>query len=393
MYVGRQCLQSFAASFAIFLSLAGCISLRTAAPEAPEFVLAGATISGSQNLSPDDLLRGLDLKAGSSVTRQTLQQDCGRLDRLRLFYSENCGVRIDGRNLWIDVRVLPAAGPPLMFENFVWTTRKDLLARLKQELPLFTPEIPTDSALNPDIIRVLNKVVAERGILGHVEVDKFWADKGGGGHVFTIVGVKAPVVACIVEGGDAPSAEQVANALPGCARDDFSMPLLNWIAESIVTDLYDSRGYLQPVLEEPIVQFLGERDGKFPVRVVFPISPGPQYRFHSVSFEGIAKSHSAELLAHWKLKPGDIYDTAYVSDFEFNSILSRPWAQHSSTSSDTVEPCELVDEVNRTVSLTLTVTVPKKQETFSPQKQRACGGGPMLFWFVGERFETAPSGK
>jgi hypothetical protein len=322
-----------------------------------------------------------------------LQKACGRLDRLRLFYSENCGVRIDGRNLWIDVRVQPAAGPPLMFENFVWTTRKDLLARLKQELPLFTPEIPSDTALNPDIIRVLNEVVAERGIRGHAEIDKFWADKGGGGHVFMIVGIKAPVVACIVEGENAPSAEQVAEALPGCARDDFSMPLLNWIANDIVTALYNSRGYLQPVLAEPIVQFLGERDGEFPVRVVFPISPGPQYRFQSVSFGGIAKSHSAELLARWKLKPGDIYDTAYISDFEFHSILNQPWAQHSSTSSDTIDQCEHVDEANRFVSLTLTVRVPKNRETFSPEKQRACGGELMNFSFLGERFETASSGK
>jgi hypothetical protein len=393
MYVRRQYVRIFAASFVFLSFLSGCSSFRTAAPEGHEFVLSGATVTGTQNLSPDDLLRGLDLRAGSSVTRQTLQQACDRLDQLRLFYSENCGVRVDGRNLWIDLKVQPAAGPPLMFENFVWTTRKNLLARLKQELPLFTPEIPSDTALNPDVIRVLDKVVAERGIQGHVEIDRFWADKGGGGHVFSIIGIKAPVVACVVGGEDAPSAEQVAKALPGCAREDFSMPLLNWISNDIVTALYSSRGYLHPVLEEPIVQFLGETNGQFPVRVVFPVSPGPQYRFRSVSFEGIARSHSAELLAEWKLRPGDIYDTAYISDFEFKNILNQPWAQHDATSGDTVYPCENVDESTKTVSLTLTVKVPKRQETFSPRRERACGGGLMNFSFVGERFETAPPSK
>lgn len=327
------------------------------------------------------------------MTRQSLQQACDRLGKLRLFYSESCRVRADGRSLWIDLSVEPSSGPPLMFENFVWTTRKNLLARLKQEIPLFTPEIPSDSALNPDIIRVLNNVIAERGIQGHVEIDKFWEDKGGGGYVFEVVGIKAPVVECAVEGEDAPSPEQVAKALPGCARDDFSVPLLNWIANDIVTDLYNSRGYLRPTVEEPIIQFLGERDGKFPVRVTFPISPGPQYRFRSVSFDGIATADSAELLAQWKLEPGDIYDTAYISDFEFNRILNQPWAQHTSASSDTIDQCAHVDEVNRTVSLTLTVKAPKRQETYSREKQRSCGGGLILFSFVGERFEIAPLGR
>jgi hypothetical protein len=393
MYVRRQNVRVLAARLVTLSCLVCCTFSGARSSEDPEFVLAGATTAGTQTLSAGDLLRGLELKAGAPITKSALQQACDRLGKLRLFYSENCRVRIDGHSLWIDVKVEPSAGPPLIFENFVWTTRKNLLARLKQEIPLFTPEIPSDSALNPDIIRVLNRIVAERGIQGHVEIDKFWEDKGGGGHVFEVVGIKAPVVECTVEGEDAPSPEQVAEALPGCARDDFSMPLLNWIADDIATDLYNSRGYLRPTVEEPIIQFLGERDGKFPVRVTFPISPGPQYRFQSVSFEGIARAHSAELLAQWKLKPRDAYDTAYISDFEFNRILNQSWAQHSSTSSDTIDECANVDEVNRAVSLTITVSAPKKRETFSPENARACGGEMMLFSFVGKRFETVPSGK
>jgi hypothetical protein len=370
-----------------------CGSHADAVPKGSDFVLAGVTVTGTENLTAEELLRGLELKAGSPVTMQALRQACDHLSRLRLFYSEKCSVRVDSRNLWIDLKVEPVAGPPLIFENFVWTTRKELLTRLKRELPLFTPEVPEDTALTSDIIRVLDKVVTERGIQGHVEVDRFWAQRGGGGYVFAIVGVKTPVVACVVQGESAPTEQQVAQAVPGCVRDNFETPLLNWIAEEIVGSLYASRGYLRPVVGEPIVEFLGEHDGTFPVRVVFPISPGPQYRFQSVSFGGIAKPHSAELNRKWKLKQGDIYDTAYISDFEFKSILGQPWAQHNATSGDTIHPCESIDESTKTVSLTLTVTAPKKWEKVSPEEQRSCGGGMMFFSFVGENFVTVPTGR
>lgn len=378
------------ASVVVISCLATAARCRAFSSEAGEFVLAGATISGNQNLSPEDLLRGLDLKVGSSVTKKTLQQTCEKIDGLRLFYSEKCSVRIDGSNLWIDLKVTPVAGPPLIFENFVWTTRKALLARLKQEIPLFTPEIPENSGIDPDIIRVLDKVIAERGVQGHAVVDTFWAQRGGGGHVFAIAGIQVPVVSCVITGEDAPSQEEVNKAVPGCVRENFEMPLLSWIAEEIVGSLYTSRGYLHPVVEEPIVQFRGEKDGKFPVRVVFPISPGPQYKFKSVSFEGAARKHSAELLAQWQLKPGDVYNTAYISDFELNQILNQPWAQ-STRSSSYVDSCEHVDEISKTVSLTLTAKPPKKWRTISPDTQRDCGG-TAYFSFVGERFETAPTG-
>ncbi len=96
------------------------------------------------------------------------------------------------------------------------------------------------------------------------------------------------------------------------------------------------------------------------------------------------------MLIRWKLKPGDIYNSAFVSDFEFKSILNQPWAKHSSTSSDTINTCEQVDDLKKTVSLILTMRAPKKRETISPDKQHSCGGGLMFFSFVGERFETAP---
>lgn len=393
MHVKGRHVQILAASLAIPLCLTGCGSLGVATSRQSEFVLAGATITGTNNLTAEDFLRGMDLTAGIPVTDQALRQACERVRQLRIFYSEKCGVRMDGRNLWIDLKVEPVLGPPLIFENFVWTTRKELLARLKRELPLFTPEVPEDTALNSGIIRVLNKVVAERGIQGQVKVDTFWAMRGGGGYVFAVAGLKAPVVACVVQGENAPSEQQVAQAVPGCVRENFETPLLNWIAEEIVGSLYTSRGYLHPVVEEPFVQFLGEHDGTFPVRVVFPISTGPQYRFQSVTFDGIAKSHSAELNRKWKLKQGDIYDTAYVSEFELKGIWDQPWAQHDATSGDAIHPCERIDESTKTVSLTLTVTVPREQETISPEKRRACGGGMMVFSFVGEKFVTAPTGQ
>ena len=98
---------------------------------------------------------------------------------------------------------------------------------------------------------------------------------------------------------------------------------------------------------EPVLQFLGEKDGTYPVRVILPISSGELYRFDSVKFEGLATEHAALLLSKWTLQSGDSYNKAYVDGFIQNEILTAPWARHSKDESDEVLPSHCRPAVKR----------------------------------------------
>jgi outer membrane protein assembly factor BamA len=321
-------------------------------------VLSEVHLVGTDQLTVGDVVRGLNLKLGEPTTRQTLVGACADFKKLRLFRSTHCRPTIHGHSIALDIDV-EGEGMRVVFDNFVWTTRAELLARLKQEIPLFKPGLPESSGLTSDILRVLQQVLDERGIKGSARYDdRFWTNRGM--NVFYVQGISTPVASFQIEGQDAPSPEELAKWSQFYTKEDFSAARLNWVVDFVKRDLYKPRGYLRPVVSEPVVQFLGKQDGTYPVRVILPISSGDLYTFDSVKFEGLAKEHAASLLSKWKLRPGDPYDTAYVNTFISNEILSAPWARHSKAESDDALSCVNTDEGTKKVFLTVMVELPKK---------------------------------
>ena len=213
MFDRSQFSQILLAAFCL-LSIAGCSYSSNVAGSAV-FTLAGVRVSGTQDLSGDDVLRGLNLHIGERTTEDGLHAVCDHLIGLRVFYALSCTSHVEGRAIWFDVTVKGDPEPPLIFDNFVWMTRKALITRLKKELPLFTPEVPYDSALTPKILHVLNQVVAERGIKGSVEQSRFWVDRIG--NVFVVNGISVPVISCEIEGENAPIA-QMLQSLVACEQ-------------------------------------------------------------------------------------------------------------------------------------------------------------------------------
>ena len=70
-------------------------------------------------------------------------------------------------------------------------------------------------------------------------------------------------------------------------KEHFSAALLTWIIQWAIRDSYKSRGRLRQSVGEPVVQFLGEEEGMYPVGIILPISSGDLYTFDFVEFEGL----------------------------------------------------------------------------------------------------------
>lgn len=251
------------------------LSIPSLAAETSSLTLSEVNLVGTKRLSTDDVVRGLDLKLGKATTRQSLLRACNRFQRLQLFESSHCRYRVQRHIISLTIFVEEKwTGWPVVFQNFVWTTRAELLARLKKEIPLFMPELPESSGLTKDIIRVLEQVVAEHGVKAHVIYDDhFWTDKGM--NVFLIDWISTPVTSLQIQGENSPGTEVLRKWSQFYTKEDFSAPRLTWVIQWVIRDLYKPRGYLRPVVGEPIVQCLGEKDGTYPVHVILPISSGP----------------------------------------------------------------------------------------------------------------------
>jgi hypothetical protein len=286
---------------------------------------------------------------------------------LKLFESSHCSYVVHGDNISLTIFVQDKqTGMPVVFDNFVWTTRDELLSRLKRELPLFMPELPESSGLTKDIIRVLEQVAIEHGLKAPVLYDSsFWTLRGM--NVFFIEGISTPVASLQIEGENRPSPEEVLRWSQAYTKENFSAARLTWVTDWLIRDLYAPRGYLNAVVGQPILQCLGEKEDTYPVRVILPVSSGNLYTFGSVQFEGLSKPHAAYLLSKWKLKPGDPFDAAYENKFISDEILRAPWAAHSNAESDIGILCRTIDAATSRVSLLVNVSAPKR--AYAPMKE------------------------
>jgi outer membrane protein assembly factor BamA len=322
--------------------------------------LARIEIKGTTRLSSDDVAAGLNLKIGKEITRDELKRACARFDKLKLFDSARCEYHIEETNAALSVMVKdPSTGLSVVFDNFVWLTRGELLARLKREIPLFMSELPEQNGLIGDIIRVLEKVAKEHGIEAKIAYDdRFWVIRGMA--VFYITDFSAPVSSFQIEGENSPSPEEFQNWSKSRNDENYSAARLTRTIDLLIRDFYSTRGFIHPVVGMPRVECLTQKDSAYPVQVIIPISSGELYKFGSVEFEGLTKPHVSFLLAKWKLDPGAPYDDSYVKHFVFEEILNQSWGMQSKNESRDVSVCSQPDETNKKVDVTIKVESRKR---------------------------------
>ena len=182
-------------------------------------VLSEVHLVGTDHLTVGDIVRGLNLRLGEPTTRQTLVGACADFKKLRLFRSTHCRPTIHGRSVALDINV-EGEGMRVVFDNFVWTTRAELLARLKQEIPLFKPGLPESSGLTSDILRVLQQVLDERGIKGAARYDdRFWTNRGM--NVFYVQGISTPVASFQIEGQNTLRRKNLQSGLSSTQKRTF----------------------------------------------------------------------------------------------------------------------------------------------------------------------------
>lgn len=85
------------------------------------------------------------------------------------------------------------------------------------------------------------------------------------------------------------------------------------------------------------------------VAYMISVTPGQQYRLRSVNALNLSPAQRKEFDSAWKLRPGDLYDAEYVSNFLTKNTALRSFEGYSATYKANI------DTVSHVVDLTLTV--------------------------------------
>ena len=184
---------------------------------------------------------------------------------------------------------------PAHFEDFVWFSETELRQRIREHVPLFDGQLPLSGRMADDVSDVLQAMLVERGIPGHVDYLRY---SKGDGPVEAINYKVSEVLVRVrnIEFSGAGAAELPAldAAAKNLTNREYSRSLLEQFAQRELLPIYQARGYLKASFGEPEPKPVNQPTSDIEenprnrtvVDVEFAVAPGQQYKLKSLEWSG-----------------------------------------------------------------------------------------------------------
>lgn len=313
--------------FFIFCSLPLCSAQsasNTGSTPASTYKLVSVKVTGSKRFTQQQIALAGGLPVGTIAHEADFQKaarqlgESGAFSNISFTYSySTAGTKLEFQVTDADKFV------PARFADFVWFTDDQLRTRIHERIPLFDGELPTTGRLAGEVSDILQAMLVENAVPGQIE---YSPTKDARGNVqaidYNVTGVSIRI----------HKAE-----FPGAGRGE--LPLLNAAAERLIDREY-SRAYLSNFIDHALLPIFRERGflkaacspaepkvvkvagaepgptGQIPtfVEVVFPVSPGTQYKLSGWEWSGnkVISTQELEPLIHAKI--GQVANTVQLTD-------------------------------------------------------------------------------
>ena len=208
------------------------------------------------------------------------------------------------------------------FEDFVWFSDEELHRRIKEHVPLFDGELPLSGRMPDEVSDVLQAMLVENAIPGHVEYKREGRQDGPIEAItYSVSDVVVRVQNIEFTGaGDAerPALDAAAQRLP---EQQYSRSRLNLLVQHQLLPVYYARGYLKAAFSQPqpkvVKQTTDAEDGPHNqtfVDVTFAVNPGLQYKVSSVKWSGNKEFPSDQLQKMVRAEVGQPANTVRLAD-------------------------------------------------------------------------------
>lgn len=312
--VGRRAQRLFTA----FVVVVACAAVAASAqqPPAGKFRVSRIEWVGLGQLKEDELIAASGLRAGQEADVAALDAAAERLMASGLVTRVAYRLREAGGSATVTFDVVEAkrdADIPVVFDNFVWFTREELIAAVRGELPAFDGKAPELNSAVAGVTRALEALLAGRKIAGEVEYLS-QASVGGGEakHIFSVRGVSLPVCAVRFPGAAALTEGELAKHARQMLGTDYSQELMSGFAGSAIRLAYQQRGHLKVSFGEPGAALDAAPACKGGVAVSVAVEEGPAYSWGGAAWSGVKALTPAELDAALVIKAGELADVTKI---------------------------------------------------------------------------------
>jgi outer membrane protein assembly factor BamA len=324
--------------------------------------LIGIKVTGSKRFAEQDIVAATGLQLGTPVNEDDFKRAARRLGDTGVFTDITYSYSYSSAGTKLEFHVVDADKfVPVRFEDFVWFSDADLLHRIKEHAPLFDGELPLSGRLPEEVSDVLQAMLVEKSIPGHVEYERVGKSDGP---VQAILYRVADVLIQIRDVEFVGAGEAELPALTAASKRvferEYSRTVLRSLIEKQLLPVYYSRGYLKASFGDPqpkVVKQPSASNDQGPrnltiVDVSFPVTPGQQYKLKSLQWSGNEAIPTDTLAKMVRLEPGQAANMVRLGD-SLSEIQKLYGSKGFVTASITPQPS--FDETAGSVAITLEV--------------------------------------
>jgi len=269
--------------------------LSQASPEAQKLVQIKVT--GSRRFSPDAIAACTGLELGKTVTDDDFKQASRRLADTGAFTDVAYTFSYSSAGTRLEFKVTDAQRfVPAHFEDFVWFSESEMRQRIQEHVPLFAGELPLSGRMADDVSDVLQAMLIEKGVPGHVDYLRVSKNDGPVESInYKVSEVLIRVRKIEFTGAGTEELPALETAAAKLGNREYSRARLEQFARTDLLPVFLSRGYLKAKFGEPQPKPATEANqagadieenphNRTIIDVVFAATPGPQYKLKEITW-------------------------------------------------------------------------------------------------------------
>jgi outer membrane protein assembly factor BamA len=256
--------------------------------------LIAIKVTGSKRYSEQAVAAATGLQMGTAVNDDDFKRASRRLGDMGVFTDIAYSYSYSPAGTKLELHVTDAEKfVPARFEDFVWFSDAELRQRIQQHAPLFDGELPLNGRLADEVSDVLQAMLVEKSIPGHVEYLRVGKQDAPveaiSYHVNDVLIQVRNIEFTGADPADLPALEAASRKLPD---REYSRTRLSLLVQRQLLPVYYERGYLKAQFGEPQTKVVKQpsaenEDGprnQTVVDVTFAVTPGRQYKLKSLEW-------------------------------------------------------------------------------------------------------------
>jgi len=279
---------------------------------ASAFKLISISVSGSKRFAQDDLVAASGLQLGQNAGEEDFRKATERLGASGAFREVAYSYSYSPAGTKLELQVADSDKfVPAHFEDFVWFTDDELQRKVHERVPLFKDELPLTGNLPDEVSEVLQGLLVENNIAGHVDYLRAGESSGNDelGKIesidYSVTGAEIRIRNVDFTGaspGELPLLEKAAGQMLG---RQYARSRVDTFAQHELLPIFLAHGYLKAAFAPPQTKVVEQSKDQTQVDVTLPAQPGRQYKLSAVEWSGNKVFTVEQLQQLLHLPPGE----------------------------------------------------------------------------------------